>query len=188
MNDLTDELILYYYSIYMDAAIEHYGLQELRARNDIHPDTLGWVLYEFLDGLQMKECIRLALRNDKIAQGIPLGVSAKVSPKKRSSDSSDEDKFQQPIGYKYEVNFPSFEGSKPKKGRQARGLQNGYGKEIFIANNANDLQYLREIKAKFKMLAGQVIQDVYNVVQSTELVENLLSLAFPKYYEKGATI
>lgn len=41
MNDLTDELILYYYSIYMDAAIEHYGLQELRARNDIHPDTLG---------------------------------------------------------------------------------------------------------------------------------------------------
>ena len=38
------------------------------------------------------------------------------------------------------------------------------------------------------MIAGAVIQDVYNVVNSPELVESLLSLAFPKFYEKNATV
>lgn len=66
--------------------------------------------------------MRLALRNEKIAQGIPLGVQAKIP--KYSGDSSDEEINTVPIGYKYEDNFPSFAGSKPKQGGKARGLQN----------------------------------------------------------------
>lgn len=40
MDDLTDELILYYYSIFMEAALEQYGLKD-KDLKDIHADTLG---------------------------------------------------------------------------------------------------------------------------------------------------
>jgi exonuclease III len=53
-------------------------------------------------------------------------------------------------------------------------------KEIFVANHKHDLLGLQEIKAKFKMIAGSVIQDVYNLLQSTQAVEGILSLAFPR--------
>lgn len=60
-------------------------------------------------------------------------------------------------------------------------------KEIFVANHKQDLLGLQEIKAKFKMIAGSVIQDVYNLLQSTQAVEGILSLAFPRQYEKSAS-
>lgn len=54
-------------------------------------------------------------RNEKIRQGIPIGVEAKMPKDKKGKDSSDEDNSNNvPIGYKYEENFPAFAGSKPK--------------------------------------------------------------------------
>lgn len=87
-------------------------------------------------------------------------------PKKKGSDSSDEDRGNNvPIGYKYEENFPSLPGSEPRNPQnKARGQQSGMSKEIFVANNQHDLRGLQDIKAKFKMIVGSVIQDVYNLM------------------------
>lgn len=61
-----------------------------------------------------------------------------------------------------------FEGTKPKNQcRKARGLMIPFGKDFFIANNQSDLEHMQDLKAKFKMISGHVIQDVYNVLQST---------------------
>jgi hypothetical protein len=56
-------------------------------------------------------------------------------------------------------------------------------KDFFVANNQNDLFGLQNIKAKFKMIEGSVIQDVYNLLLSVNLVEQILGLAFPRLYD-----
>ena len=53
---------------------------------------------------------------------------------------------------------------------------------MFVANNSNDLHELQQIKAKFKMISGAVIQDSYDLLKSTNLVEAILSIAFPDHY------
>jgi len=59
--------------------------------------------------------------------------------------------------------------------------------EIFEANNKYDLLGLQNIKAKFKMIEGSVIQDVYNLLLSVNLVLWILKLAFPQLYESSAS-
>lgn len=63
-----------------------------------------------------------------------------------------------------------------------------FSKDQFVANSANDLLQLQELKTKFKMLSGSVIQDCYNILGTTACVEGVLSLAFPDLYEKEASI
>ena len=75
-------------------------------------------MYEFFEGIQMRECVRISLRNEKIRAGIPLGVEALIpktkKKKKGREDSSDEETVQKvPIGYKLDDNFPLLPGSKP---------------------------------------------------------------------------
>ena len=53
---------------------------------------------------------------------------------------------------------------------------------MFTANNQNDLQHLQDLKQKFKMIAGSVIQDVYDLFQSTICVEEILVITFPDIY------
>ena len=60
-------------------------------------------------------------------------------------------------------------------------------REIFEANNKHDLLGLQNIKAKFKMIDGSVIQDVYNLLLSVNVVESILGLAFPRLYESSAS-
>ena len=38
------------------------------------------------------------------------------------------------------------------------------------------------------MISGSVIQDCYNILMSPMCVEGLLSLAFPNFYEKDASM
>lgn len=72
-DDLTDELILHYYSEYWEDALKQYA----QANKQVDTNALGSILYQFLNRLEEKEFDRLSSRNEKKA-GNSLGVEASI--------------------------------------------------------------------------------------------------------------
>ena len=98
------------YFEFLEKKLERKGLKVDQV-NKLGFDTMGNLMYIFIQDLQIREIERLSDRNRKLKQGIPVGVILENQPAKKSYDSSDEDEPKNPtlpIGYQYENNFPSF--------------------------------------------------------------------------------
>lgn len=83
-------------------------------------------MYTFLSDIQLSEIERLHERNQKLKQGLPVGVifekggGKKKQKKKKPVDSSDEEEQMiAPLAYQYEDNFPELPDH-DGKGKQIR--------------------------------------------------------------------
>ena len=102
-------------------------------KNQLEPQFLGTIMYSFLSYLQVSESERLCQRNIKLKEN-PLGslmdraLGQKQRPKENkkrkkfdSSDDSEEDHKQVPVGFDYSENFPSLPDS-DGRGKKMRAI------------------------------------------------------------------
>lgn len=175
--------------------------------------TMGQLMYKFLERLYLTESERLFRRNQKrkenpLASFIDEGPKAKkqqaAKQKKRlAADSSDEqEESQAPIVVDYSENFPALpdEDGRGRKIRQANERQarlqqsaNGWvmnpeQRFNFRTNHVNEVQPLNEIKNRYKQITNEVIQDLYNVFNDVALVGQILQMTFPALQDYSASL
>jgi len=58
---------------------------------------------------------------------------------------------------------------------------------VFKCNFPAEAHQLDQLKNKVKMISHEVIQNVYDVFQSVNLVEQIMQMVFHRYYHANAT-